>query len=230
MQYKHIFFDLDHTLWDANANSAEALKELFHKHKLQDKGISSFNEFVSKYNEINQEFWDNYAKGHISKQTLRYKRFLLTLQHFNIKNYDLSYSLSEDYIALAPTKSGLQPHTLEILRYLAAKYTLHIITNGFEDAQYSKLKSSGIDGYFRHIITAEKAGSKKPAEGIFEYSIKLAKTNVQESIMIGDNLEVDILGARSAGIDQVYYNINNLAHTEMISFEIRSLIELKEIL
>ena len=231
MNYQHIFFDLDHTLWDANANSAEALKELYAKYNLAEKGLTSLEDFVKKYIEINNQVWIDYAKGTISKQSLRYRRFLQVLQHFGIKNYDLSYSLSNDYTDLAPTKNLVQPHTHEVLDYLHKKnYTLHIITNGFEDAQYIKIKASGLDKYFKQIITAEKAGSKKPAPSIFQYALKLAKAVTTESIMVGDNLEIDIIGARNAGIDQVYYNIENVKHNEMLKFEIHSLIELKNIL
>lgn len=230
MSYKHIFFDLDHTLWDADANAAEALSDLYAKHALKEKGVHSLEEFISKYTEINEQFWDDYSKGKISKQALRYQRFLLVLKHFSIKNYDLSYALSEDYIAIAPNKTLVQPHTHEVLDYLSAKYTLHIITNGFDDAQYSKLKASKIEKHFNKVITAEKAGSKKPASPIFEYALKQAKASHSESIMIGDNLEVDIVGAREAGLDQVYYNLKSTIHNEKVSYEITSLIELKNIL
>jgi putative hydrolase of the HAD superfamily len=230
LKYRHLFFDLDHTLWDADTNSAEALKELFQKYELQNRGITSFDVFVAKYKEINEKFWEDYAKGKVNKQTLRYKRFFLTLNHFDIKSYDLSYILSEAYVALAPTKSRLQPYAHEILRYLTSRYTLHIITNGFQDAQYEKLNASNIKKYFKHIITAEKAGYKKPSKAIFDYSLHLTKAKSDESLMIGDNLEIDILGARSAGIDQVYYNLDNKTHDENVSFEICSLLELKGIL
>jgi putative hydrolase of the HAD superfamily len=230
VSYKHIFFDLDHTLWDADANSAEALKELYMKHNLHEKGVTDQKEFIEKYIEINLKFWDDYANGIISKQSLRYKRFLVVLQHFGIKNYDLSYKLSEEYVAIAPHKSIVQPHTHEVLEYLGKKYSLHIITNGFEDAQHHKLKASKLEGCFKHVITAEKAGSKKPAREIFDYALKLAKASADESILVGDNLEVDILGARAAGWDQVYYNLTGRKHNELISYEISSLKELMRIL
>jgi putative hydrolase of the HAD superfamily len=228
--YQHLFFDLDHTLWDADGNSAEALSELFSKHGLASKGISSFEEFNIVYNRINSAFWVDYAKGKVSKQTLRYKRFLLTLRHFALKNYDLSYALSEEYIGLAPTKSGVQPHTHEVIEYLAVNYKLHIITNGFEDAQFIKLRASGLQHFFQHLITPEKAGSKKPSSSIFHYALDLAKAQLRTSLMIGDDLQVDIIGARSAGMDQVYYNIHDKSHTENVTFEIKSLIGLKRIL
>ena len=229
-KYKHIFFDLDHTLWDTDANSAEALRELYHKHSLQDKGLNSIEAFITKYDEINKKFWDDYSKGKISKQSLRYKRFLLVLQHFGVKNYDLSYSLSEEYVELAPNKNLVQPHAHEVLHYLKNKYILHILTNGFEDAQHSKLKASKMDIHFKHIITPEKAGNKKPSPLIFEYAFKQVKANACDCIMIGDDLEIDILGARAVGMDQVYYNLSGKQHTEKVSYEIKSLDELMEIL
>lgn len=230
MGYRHVFFDLDHTLWDADANSAEALRELYVKHELHKKGITDAQEFISKYIEVNQVFWDQYAKGTMSKQTLRYKRFLVVLQYFGVKDYDLSYRLSDEYVLLAPHKSIVQPYTHEVLEYLSKKYVLHILTNGFEDAQYDKLKASKIDQCFKHVITAERAGSKKPSPLIFEFALKLAQAKASESIVIGDNLEVDVLGAKQAGLDQVYFNLTGRKHSETITYEIRSLKELMEIL
>jgi putative hydrolase of the HAD superfamily len=228
--YKHIFFDLDHTLWDADTNSAETLKELYHKHALVEKGISSLDEFVDKYIEINEKFWDEYTRGNISKQALRYQRFLLTLKHFGIKNYDLSYGLTEEYTLLAPHRSALQPYVYDVLDYLGNKYALHILTNGFDEIQHYKMKASKIQNHFKHIITSDKARAKKPSSLMFEYALKLTKANANESIMIGDNLEADIIGARAAGIDQVYYNIKNIKHNERVTYEIHSLKELLEIL
>ncbi|MBL7892386.1 MAG: YjjG family noncanonical pyrimidine nucleotidase [Bacteroidia bacterium] len=230
MRYRHIFFDLDHTLWDADANSVEALRELYQKYALHEMGLVSLDRFIEKYDEINKKFWADYSKGKISKQSLRYKRFLLVLQHFGIKNYDLSYSLSEDYVEIAPHKSIVQPFTHEILNYLGTRYSLHIITNGFEDAQYSKLKASKIESHFKQVITPEQAGHKKPSPLIFEYALKQVKAMASDCIMIGDDLEVDILGARAAGIDQVYYNLKGKQHAETVNYEIKSLNELMEIL
>lgn len=230
MTYKHIFFDLDHTLWDTDANSAEAITELYHKHALREKGITSLETFILKYDEINKKFWDDYAKGKISKQSLRYKRFLLVLQHFGIKNYDLSYSMSEDYTSITPHKSTVQPHTHEVLDYLGNKYPLHIITNGFEDVQHAKLKAAKMNEYFKIIVTPEKAGHKKPSPLIFEYALEQVKAAAADCIMIGDDLEVDVLGARAVGMDHVYYNLTGAKHNETLKYEISSLKELMGIL
>jgi putative hydrolase of the HAD superfamily len=230
LKFKHLFFDLDHTLWDARANTEEALAELYISNGLPEKGIKLQEEFIEKYQQINAQFWNEYSKGRISKNTLRYKRFLLTLRHFGINDYDLSYSLSEQYTDLAPGKSKVQPHTHQVLDYLLTRYSLHILTNGFQDAQHRKIKASGLEPYFNHVITAEKAGTKKPDKAIFQYSADLVKAQLSECLMIGDNLETDIIGARSAGMNQVYFNLENRKHNEKIDHEITSLLELKKIL
>ncbi len=230
MKYEHIFFDLDHTLWDADTNADESIAELFHKHSLLDMGVTSLKEFADKYRMINDQFWYDYSNGMISKQALRYKRFLQTLQHFGIKNYDLSYQLTDEYSEMTPQKTALQPHTIDVLQYLKKKYILHILSNGFEDIQYVKLKGSKIDYFFKHVITPDKAGCKKPSPLIFEYAADLVKAPIDKCIMIGDNLDIDIQGARSAGMDHVYYNLTNRKHTEQVNHEIRSLKELMEIL
>ena len=229
-KYTHLFFDLDHTLWDADANAALALGDLYQQFNLHALGVTSLSEFIQTYHVINASFWEQYATGTISKQALRYQRFLKTLQHFNLKDYSLSYELSRLYTKIAPEKPLLQPKAYELLTYLKPKYTLYIITNGFEDAQFIKLKSSQIAHFFTHVITPELAGSKKPNKAIFDYSLQLAKANCKEALMIGDNLQIDILGARAANIDQVYLNLHKTTHLETITFEIKSLIELKDIL
>ncbi|MCC6690098.1 MAG: noncanonical pyrimidine nucleotidase, YjjG family [Bacteroidia bacterium] len=229
MKYKNIFFDFDHTLWDADTNAYGALNDLYRKHSLHEKGIHSFEEFVKKYIEVNELFWDYYAKGKVGKQTLRYQRFLLTLKHFGVKNYDLSYTLTEEYTDLASNRGAVQPHTYEVLNYLRKKYTIHILTNGFEEIQLVKMRASKLDKYFNTIITADKAGAKKPSPEIFEYALNKTKAVKSESLMVGDNLEVDIAGARAVGIDQVFYNFKKIKHNESATYEIVSLKELMEI-
>lgn len=229
-KYQHLFFDLDHTLWDTDKNSAETLVQLYHDYNLKAKGIENIQEFISNYNEINIKFWMEYAMGRMNKEKLRFERFKQILAHYNINDYDLSYALSDKYVQLAPNKPHLQPYAKEILMYLKDKYSLHIITNGFTDTQFIKLKSSGIDTFFKQVITSDYAGAKKPSPTIFNYAVNKARATIENSIMIGDNLEVDVLGAKNMGMDQVYYNVNNTKHEEVITHEIKSLLELKHIL
>ncbi|MCG3166496.1 MAG: Pyrimidine 5'-nucleotidase YjjG [Bacteroidia bacterium] len=228
--YRHIFFDLDRTLWDFDRNSRETLEEIFVHQKLTEEGIPSFEIFYKIYHEINAHYWENYRLGNLDKETLRYIRFYDTLTRFGIDNKGLAIRIGNDYVDHSPRKTSLLPGTLEILEYLQGKYTLHIITNGFEEVQHIKMHSSGIAHYFEHIITSERAGHKKPTPEIFRYALKLAGAKRNESIMIGDHLEIDCVGARQTGIDAVYFNPGKIPHGEKIKYEITSLEELKNFL
>lgn len=230
MRYKHIFFDLDRTLWDFETNSYETLKELFQLYSLHNFGIKSHDEFVRIYEWNNNELWKLYVENKISQQYLRNERFQRTLLYFGIDNPHLSEKLGADYIEICPKKNRLVPFAFESLNYLKERYLLHIITNGFEQTQLIKLANANLLVYFQQIITSEKAGAKKPNPLIFYKALELAQANAKESIYVGDNLEVDILGCQQIGIDGVYFNPQKISHTELPKFEIASLSELTRIL
>ena len=207
MQYKHLFFDLDHTLWDFEANSHQTLKELYLLLNLQEKGIEDFDLFHKNYLAHNDKLWDRYRNGYIKVDELRWKRMWLSLLDFKIADESLARQMGNIFLDLLPTRKILFPYTIEILDYLThKKYQLHLITNGFEKTQHSKLKYSGLDKYFIEVITSEGSNSLKPKKEIFEYAFQKTGANPAESIMIGDAIDVDILGALNAGIDQVHVN------------------------
>ncbi len=228
--YKCVFFDLDHTLWDYETNSAETLQELFHHHRLHEKGPNSFSNFLKTFVEINTHLWDQYDTGKIHRDVIRYERFHKIFLAMGIDDYDLSLTLSNDYVAESPKKGALMPNALEILEHLTTKYPLHIITNGFEEIQSTKLASSGIMHYFQSVVTSARAGHKKPAKEIFEFALAENGFRASDAIMIGDNLLTDIAGARNASIDTVFFNPNKLAHQEKVNYEIHDLVELKSII
>lgn len=227
---KHIFFDLDKTLWDFNTNSTLALKELYQKHELATKGIPSIEEMIDIYSKINQKLWAEYAKNIISKETLRTQRFNETFEYFGVYNYQLAFQFGLDYIEISPRKNILYPHTIETLNYLKDKYHLHIITNGFEEVQFIKLKSSGILHFFKEIITSEKAGAKKPDKAIFEFALNEANATPEYSIMIGDDLDVDIKGALNSNIRAIHFNPIMADKISGDFLSINSLVKLTELL
>jgi putative hydrolase of the HAD superfamily len=232
MKYKHIFFDLDHTLWDFETNAYLALERLYHAHNLEGRGVTSFKEFHSTYMVHNDKLWARFRKGYITRNDLRTKRFRLTLLDFKIGDEKLCDALGCQFLEELPVQTALFPHAKEVLEYLAAKnYPIHMITNGFEETQYRKMKSSGIDHFFTHVITSETAGSLKPYREIFDYAVTKAGATADTSIMIGDALDIDIIGAHNAGIDQVYFN-NLVPVTGDLkpTYVINSLHELKNIL
>lgn len=231
MRYKHIFFDLDHTLWDFETNAVSTLQELYAEHELEKIGIPSFEKFYAAYAVINDKLWDRFRKGFINRHELRTKRFTMTFLDFKICDDKLCHNMGMRFLEVLPTKTALFPHTIEVLDYLQEKkYPIHLITNGFEETQRLKMKHSGIHDYFTHIVTSESAGSLKPHRDIFDYAMKLSATSASDSIMIGDTLDVDILGAQEAGMDQVYFAPEKPQEGLKPTYTIRSLHELKDIL
>lgn len=229
-KYRHIFFDLDHTLWDFHKNSEETINELHIEFSLTNLGINNLKQFIEAYWKINDNHWEQYRKGVIKKEFLRVNRFYETFKVFKIYDYSFAERFAEAYVAICPDKTNLVSFTIDVLNYLKPRYTLHIITNGFEEAQYRKLNSTGIANYFTRIITSEKAGCQKPGRQIFNFALEQAGAFSHNSIIIGDNLEADILGGKEAGWGQVYYNPERKKHDHTITHEINCLSELKNIL
>ncbi|OFX90106.1 MAG: noncanonical pyrimidine nucleotidase, YjjG family [Bacteroidetes bacterium GWF2_33_16] len=225
-KYKHIYFDLDRTLWDFDNNARETFIEIYNKRNLNSI-FNSFDAFYNTYNKYNDLLWKDYRDGKIEKSELRWKRFALTLEEFGVIDNELAKHIGEDYVLISPTKKQLFPFTHETLSYLKEKYKLYIITNGFSEIQFIKLVNSNLDKYFTHVFTSEEAGAQKPSPIIFEHALKIANAEINECLMIGDDLETDILGARNMGIDQVYFNTDKVRHNEAITYEISSLNELK---
>jgi putative hydrolase of the HAD superfamily len=207
MKYRHIFFDLDHTLWDFDSNARHSLADLHHQLALEEKGVTPFDTFFDRYIEHNNKLWDRYHKGFITSEDLKWKRMWRTLLDFKIGDEALARQMSEVFLEILPEKKGVFPYTFEILDYLTAKnYRLHLITNGFEKTQWRKLNSSGLAKYFDKVITSEGSGSVKPNKEIFDYALAQTGATLEESIMIGDNIVADIMGAITAGWDNVFVN------------------------
>lgn len=229
-QYKHIFFDLDHTLWDFETNSKLTLEKIFADAKLLELGVASFDKFHDRYLPINNQYWARYHKGIVNKSQLRIGRFRDTLLDFGINNDDLAEQMAQDYLTHSPRQTALFPYAIEVLQYLCSKYKVHIITNGFAEVQRVKIESSGLSQYFDKVIISEEVNTQKPDVKIFEHTIEAAGAVKDECVMIGDNLSTDIAGARNAGIDQIYFNPYKESHREKVTYEISSLIQLKDIL
>ena len=225
-KYKHLFFDLDHTLYDFERSTFETLSELCEEYNLANKGIPQFKYFYNRYLEINLRFWGQYRKGKIEKAFLNAERFHVTFQEFGIDNRDFAEKFANEYLANAPLKNTLFPHAHETLDYLQENYILHLITNGFEEVQEKKIDTTGLRKYFKTITTSEEAGVKKPDPAIFHFALSKADAVAEESLMIGDNLEVDILGAKNVGMDQMFFNVDKIPHDGEITFEISGLKEI----
>jgi putative hydrolase of the HAD superfamily len=230
-QYQHLFFDLDHTLWDFERNSAESLTEIYHHFDLKTHGVVSLGDFVRTFIEINTRLWDDFDHGRIAHGYIREHRFRLVFEALGVENLPINENLGEEYLRLLPQKSHLLDGALELLEYVAEKgYSLHIVSNGFDFIQLRKMESAKIEHFFEHIVTNEKAGAKKPDPQIFAYALQAAQASPVESLMIGDNWIADIKGALSFGIDAAFYNPKALQFDQKPTYDIQHLDQLKLIL
>ncbi len=230
LKYRHLFFDLDHTLWDFALNSQQVLHELFADYDLHQKLAIEVREFITTYQHINDRLWGLYRQGKITKERLRIERFLSTLATFGLPDKELAKTLEGEYLRRAPYQKGLMVGCLPMLDALKTHFQLHIITNGFNETQHIKLKESGLRPYFDLILTSDQVQVHKPQAKIFIEALKRTGAQRSDSIMIGDNLLADIQGARNVGIDQVFYNPLKTKHQEKPTFEITQLADLPPLL
>jgi putative hydrolase of the HAD superfamily len=223
---KHLFFDLDHTLWDFDKNSAFAFDAIF-----KERGIAiSLPDFLNIYIPRNQHYWKLYQVNQISHEELRYFRLKDVFDALQFEVSDaIIHQISEDYINYLPEYNHLFDGAIEILDYLKTNYKLHIITNGFASVQTKKLTNSNIGHYFDTITNSEMAGVKKPHPTIFDFALSLANASKKESLMIGDSYEADIVGAQEAGIEAVFFNEQNIEVENQV-LQIKHLLDLKNIL
>ena len=228
-KYRHLFFDLDGTLWDFDSNAEAAQREMFNYFKLNEY-CEDFESFFNAFKQHNDILWADYQRGIIKKEKLKWWRFYLTLKELGKTDEELAKKLDVFYLSLAPTKTKLIEGAMEVLDYLKKDYHLHIVTNGFNEVQYLKLNNSKLDSFFEAVITSEDAGALKPDSYIFEFALKKSNALRAESLMIGDVLDVDILGAKKAGIDQVFLNPNKITTNFSPTFQIERLIELLDLL
>ena len=230
MKYRHLFFDLDHTLWDFEQNSRFTLLRLYEDFKLAEFNKFGPEDFYKKYKFINQQFWRLFALGKVNQQELRTGRFEQTFLKLGLKRNQIPAGISEAYTDLCPQQAAVFPHTHDTLAYLKGKYTLHIITNGFPEIQAVKMQSAGISGFFSEIITSACIDCQKPDRRIFRHALERSGATAPQSLMIGDNLEADVLGAKAAGLDQVFFNPEKHRHKHKPTYEIQCLSKLQELL
>ncbi len=223
-KYKHIFFDLDDTLWDFKKNSCEALSYLFEKYSLENHGIQE-KSLLDTFHSINDRLWKQYSFGKIDKEFLRSNRFKMIFRELGYENDEEAIKFGHEYLSVCPFNKNLVEGAIDLLDYLSPKYKLHVITNGFEEIAHIKLQSSGLEKYFNQVITSEKAGAKKPARKIFEFALQTSNALVHDSIMIGNDSIADIKGALDVGMDQIYFNPYSQEMEFLPAFQVNSLKE-----
>jgi putative hydrolase of the HAD superfamily len=223
---KHIFFDLDHTLWDFDKNAQETLTELYHHYQLCAIGLNSCDAFIERYTENNQLLWAEYHMGRITKDRLRAERFHKTFVELGVSPELVPHQFEEDYVKFSPKKTNLFEGSEKVLGYLQKKYTLHIISNGFKETTLTKMDLCNLNPYFSNVIISEDVGVNKPDKGIFEYALSKAGAEKHESIMIGDSIEADIRGAQDFGMKAIFFNPMNKEKPADVEWQILHLEEL----
>lgn len=209
MKNIHLFFDLDRTLWDFEKNSKAALKHIYQAYKLSEH-CPNFTEFHKKYKAVNQAYWLKLGREEIDKATLRWKRFYDTLEHFGVIDRELSDQLAQTYLTISPHQNNLFPGTIEVLEELKREgYPMHIITNGFVEVQHIKLSASKLTDYFDVVLCSESTGKSKPHPVVFQTAMREANAKPAQSVMIGDDYEVDCKGALNAGMQAIHFNFRN---------------------
>ena len=230
-KYQHIFFDLDNTLWDFDRSSILAFDKIYDIFKLIDYGIPSASHFHHTYFEHNNRLWELYRQGKIDKEFLKIERFRLPLKDYGIVDEKLATDLGESYPDSAARRVALVPNTLEVLSYLKEKkYNIHLITNGFLEVQSIKMEASGLDKMIDKSFVSEVVGFKKPDHRIFYYAMENVGASLEECIMIGDDLSVDIIPAKEIGMTHIYFNRKKISHNEKLDYEIYNLIEICDII
>ena len=226
--YKHIFFDLDHTLWDFETNSRAVLAELHREFSLAERAVA-LDVFIPAYEAMNSGLWASHESGSMDKDTLRALRFRQALAGLGLHDNAMAACMEEMYMERCPLRPGLMEGALDLLNELHGRYTLHVITNGFTETQGLKLNASGIRSFFAVVLTSEQAGAAKPSPKIFRHALRSAGASAAESLMVGDSARADMAGARNAGMDHVHLAPAGL-HDPEATYAISRLEELRAVL
>lgn len=229
MKFTHIFFDLDHTLWDYDNNAYKVLKDLYHHYRLSDYVSLSAHAFTQVFFETNDGLWARYNVGEISREDIRNKRFKIILEACGSHAVLDFVGMNEYFLYHCPRQTGIMEGADVVLNYLSKKYPMSIITNGFDDVQYVKLEAAGFSKFFKHVVTSETTGHKKPAREIFDFALHQANADRNFALMIGDNPHTDILGAMNAGITPLLYNPTGKIKSEC-QLQVQHLMELMKLL
>ena len=229
-RYKNLFIDLDDTVYDFSAASEEAFRETYELLQY-DRFFESFEHYMSIYKPYNLELWRIYGEGKITKEELNRRRYSHPLEVVGVHDQELADTFCREALSRIPTKGNLMPGAIELLEYLRPKYRMFILSNGFKELQSHKMHSAGIDRYFDELILSEDIGVNKPNRELYDYALQKTGSKLEESLMIGDMFDTDIVGAANVGMNQIYYNPKGTqGHPFVPTYEVRHLSEIKEIL
>ena len=225
---KTLFWDLDHTLWDFKKNSREALAEGYAKFDLASLGVGDVEQYIESYEKANDWCWREYIEGRMEKEELRGKRFKMAMDPWGLSdNQELGDVLGQHYILTSPFKTHLFDGAIEVLTELKNRgHRMVVLTNGFEEVQHIKVEKSGLAIFFEQIITSDSMGYKKPHPKAFDIALERVGVEAKDVVMIGDNIEADILGAKGVGIGQIFFNPYATQHQEEVDYEVKTLHEI----
>jgi len=229
MKFTHIFFDLDHTLWDYDLNARKVLNDLYQQFDLQREIVFGPERFTEVFFKTNDTLWQQYNQGNIDRDEIRTQRFRKVMAKCGAPGFEKTEAMSEYFLFNCPRQKATIADATMILDYLSKRYHLSVVTNGFDDVQCIKLEACGLDKYFSHVFTSETTGHKKPSREIFDHAVKEVNAHVSTTLMIGDNHSTDIMGARNAGITPLLYNPRGLVKSDC-QLQIKTLSELMRLL
>lgn len=229
-KYRNLFIDLDDTVYDFSAASRESFLETYELLHYE-RYFDSFEHYLTIYEPYNLELWRIYGEGKITKEELNRRRYSHPLEVVGVQDQTLADTFCREALGRIPTKGNLVPGAIELLEYLRPKYNLYILSNGFKELQSRKMQTAGIDKYFKAIILSEDIGVNKPDSRLYEHAMRKTSSNPQESLMIGDMFDTDIVGAANFGMDSMYYNPKGKSgHPFAPTYEVRHLLDIKDIL
>lgn len=229
-QYKSLFIDLDDTLYDFSGASRESFKETYELLRYE-RYFDSFEQYMALYEPYNLELWRIYGEGKITKEELNKRRYSYPLECVGVNDQQLADTFCREALSRIPTKNKLMPGAIELLEYLAPKYRLFILSNGFKELQSHKMRTAGILHYFEKLILSDDIGVNKPNPQLYEYALRESGSKLDESLMIGDMFDTDIAGAANIGMDQLYYNPKGKSgHTFKPTYEAAHLLDIKNII
>jgi putative hydrolase of the HAD superfamily len=233
LPYADVFLDFDDTLYDTHGNAQIALAEVYEQFGLN-RYFATPEEFYQPYWQTNIEFWTQYSHGEISREYLIVERFRRPLARGKglEPSVKLCNQVSDFFLESCAVKPGVIPGAHDLMRYLKGRgYRLHMCSNGFHEVQYKKLRACGLYDYFDTIILSEDARANKPSQQFFDYALKVSGARKEMTLMIGDNFNTDILGAKLAGFDTAYFNrYPDFPAPEPVTFEVTALSQLMKIL
>lgn len=203
---RHIFFDLDHTLWDFERNALECISELIDEYKHHFDNECDPDSFFNIYSKINRELWDAYERKEIEMEAVRKGRWERAFSAVNIGPGKWMQEFGNAYVERCPTKPHLMDGTHELLSALSVEFDLGIISNGLSSNQFTKLNNAGIDRFFKDVVTVDMVGHPKPDKRMFDFALQRCNAEARHSMYIGDTYESDVRGSLQAGLSAIYFN------------------------